>query len=203
MDDLVRILGHCSGTTKAQRIRDAAGVFELGESTVQNTLLRVKPFGDSILIAMYGEAPANMLHPDWLAEPQDWGPITPPGQTEPANQPETVSQAAPPAAAAPEPEAAIPPPPATIAPPAEQPKVFVDLSQPQPIDAAAIAKAVSPVVTDPIAAAIDLLRDKRSLAVGRFAAAEIALAAAHDEKEAAGDAVARLDTAIEVLEAVL
>lgn len=223
--DLYRLLGHSAGDSKSARIRDLAEALEVGESTIQNTLLRLKPFGETLLTAMYGEEPCGQLHPDWVAEPENWGPITPWVADAPAagTPVETVPPAAPEPAAAQEPEAAIPPPPATIPPEAvplaqavaelaavSPPPaiVFTDLQmQLHPaaagdsiVNADAIAEAVAPVIASPIAAAIDLLRDQRELTELRLKYCEAKVSEATAAFDAAEAAVMKITAAIEVLE---
>jgi hypothetical protein len=200
--DLHRLLGHSAGASKAARIRDLAEAIEVGESTLGNALLRIKPVGDSVLVGMYGDEPCGTLHPDWAAEPADWGPIAPWGTDTPSDP---VSTAAPaPVAAAKEPEAAIPPPPATI-PPAPVPLAqavaeAAAVAGDSVVNAGAIAEAVAPVIADPIAAAIDLLRDKRELAGLRLKYCEDKVSEATRAFDAAEANVMKITAAIEVLE---
>jgi hypothetical protein len=153
--DLHRLLGHSAGDSKSERVRDLAEALEVGESSITNVLYRLVAVGDTLLTAMYGDEPCGTLHPDWAAEPEDWGPIAPwgadnaPQSSQRTDTPsEPVSTAAPLPAAAAEPEAAIPPPPATI-PPAPVP-----LAQ-AVAEAAAVtverSVAVSYVAAEPVA----------------------------------------------------
>jgi hypothetical protein len=216
--DLHRLLGHSEGATKKQRIRDLATALEVGESSIGNVLLRLVPVSDSLLIAMYGDEPCGTLHPDWAADPADWGPILswgadvapdrgndyPPGPKAKT----TVSQAAPPAAVASEPEAAIPSPPATIPAPVPLAQAIAEVAAVVPPDAAgdchvksdAIAEAGVPIVTDPIASAIDLLRDKLELAKLRQKYCEDRVSQATAAFDAAEAEVMKIEAAIEALQ---
>jgi hypothetical protein len=223
--DLHRLLGHSAGDSKNARICDLAAALEVGESSIGNVLLRLVPVGDTLLTAMYGDEPCGTLHPDWAAEPEDWGPISPWGAPAPA---ETSSPAVslPPPVGHREPEAAIPSPPATIppapapvplahaiaevaavAPPAPAPAtVFTDLPSARAeasdsiVNADAIAAAVAPLLHDPLAAAVDLLRDQRELARQAAEAAARSLTLAREKWESLVSHQGKIESAIEVLE---
>jgi hypothetical protein len=225
--DLHRVLGHSAGTTKTARVADLASSLEIGQSTLSNTLCRVVPVGDILLVALYGDEPANALHPDWAAEPEDWGPITPwgaagaPVAAAPAQiQAETPLSEIPNSVAAP--AAPAPPPPlAPVAPVVDQPVTTepeavrptpppavkptaspIDAPAPAPpaIDANAIAEKVTPLLHNPVAAAVDLLRDQRELAQAATEAAARSLTLAREQWESLAAHQGRIETAIEVLE---
>jgi hypothetical protein len=212
MADLHRLLGHSAGASLTSRIRDLAGMLEIGESTITNVRLRIKPIGEILVQAMYGDAPNGTLHADWQGEPADWGPVEPITGT--AAGAATVTTAAssiepsprlddePCVPVAGEAVAAVQPPPTEYT--AAEP-VTVPLRPPLPpgfgrmvgeasdniVNADAVAPAAppapaaipAPFTPCPITAAIDMLKGHLEQAEQRVAAAKAELTTAQDRAD--------------------